>query len=49
MPKGHYLVEAVKGAIWELRAEGVSEAEIARRLVMPNSALLGFTRCGGRG
>ena len=31
MPKGHYLVEAVKHAIWELRAEGVSEAEIARQ------------------
>src|SRR2546429_70989 len=35
MPKGHYLAEAVKDAIWVLRAEGVSEAEIARRLVMP--------------
>jgi hypothetical protein len=35
MPKGHYLAEAVKDAIWELRAEGVREAEIARRLVMP--------------
>ena len=35
MPKGHYLVEAVKDAIWVLRAAGVSEAEIARRLVMP--------------
>ena len=33
--RGSLLVEAVKGAIWELRAEGVSEAEIARRLVMP--------------
>ena len=30
MPKGHYLAEAVKDAIWVLRAEGVSEAEIAR-------------------
>ena len=28
MPRGHYLTEAVKGAIWVLRAEGVSEAEI---------------------
>ena len=25
MPKGHYLVEAVKHAIWGSRAEGVSE------------------------
>jgi hypothetical protein len=35
MSRGHYLAEAVKDAIWVLRAEGVSEAEIARRLVMP--------------
>src|SRR5436305_3962732 len=35
MPRGHYLAEAVKDAIWVLRAEGVSEAEIARRLVTP--------------
>jgi IS30 family transposase len=34
MPRGHYLAEAVKDAIWPLRAEGVSEAEIARRLGM---------------
>ena len=32
MPRGHYLAEAVKDAIWVLRAEGVSEAEIGRRL-----------------
>jgi hypothetical protein len=32
MPRGHYLTEAVKDAIWVLRAEGVSEAEIGRRL-----------------
>jgi IS30 family transposase len=32
MPKGHYLTEAVKDAIWELRADGLSEAEIGRRL-----------------
>src|SRR5438270_12070065 len=35
MPRGHYLAEAVKDAIWVLRAEGVSEAEIARPLVVP--------------
>jgi IS30 family transposase len=35
MPRGHYLVEAVKDAIWVLRAEGVSEAEIGRRLGVP--------------
>jgi hypothetical protein len=25
MPRGHYLAEAVKDAIWVLRAEGVSD------------------------
>ena len=37
MPKGHYLAEAVKDAIWVLRVEGVSEAEIARRLAWGRS------------
>ncbi len=32
MPRGHYLTKGVKDAIWELRAEGGSEAEIGRRL-----------------
>ena len=32
MPRGHYLAEAVKDAIWKLRGEGGSEAEIGRRL-----------------
>ena len=32
MPKGHYLTEAVKDAIWELRAKGLSDREIGRRL-----------------
>ena len=27
MPKGYALSEAVKDAIWELRAQGLSEAE----------------------
>ena len=35
MPRGHYLAEGAKDAIWVLRAEGVSEAEIARRLGLP--------------
>ena len=48
MPKGHYLVEAVKDAIWVLRAEGVSEAEIARRLVMPKRTVSKYLqRMGG--
>jgi transposase, IS30 family len=32
MPKGHALSEATKEAIWELRARGLSEREITRRL-----------------
>ena len=35
MPRGHYLAEGAKDAIWVLRAEGVSEAEIGRRLGVP--------------
>jgi transposase, IS30 family len=31
MPKGHALSEATKEAIWELRAQGLSEREIARQ------------------
>ena len=32
MPKGHYLTEAVRDAIWELRVEGLSDRESGRRL-----------------
>ncbi len=32
MPKGHGLTEATKDGIWELRAQGLSEREIGRRL-----------------
>ena len=35
MPKGYGLTEAVKDGIWELRAQGLSEAEIGRRLGFP--------------
>jgi hypothetical protein len=35
MPRGHYLSEAVRDAIWEVRAEGLSEAEVGRRLGLP--------------
>ena len=48
MPRGHYLAEAVKDAIWVLRAEGVSEAEIARRLVLPKRTVSKYLqRMGG--
>jgi len=48
MPRGHYLTEAVKDAIWVLRAEGVSEAEISRRLGMPKRTVSKYLqRVGG--
>ena len=48
MPKGHYLAVAVKDAIWVLRAEGVSEAEIARRLGVPKRTVSKYLqRMGG--
>ena len=48
MPRGHYLAEAVKDAIWVLRAEGVSEAEIGRRLGMPKRTVSKYLqRMGG--
>ena len=33
MPRGYPLSELVKDGIWELRAEGLSDREIGRRLV----------------
>ncbi|MGZ6589688.1 MAG: IS30 family transposase [Solirubrobacteraceae bacterium] len=48
MPRGHYLTEAVKDAIWELRAEGGSEAEIGRRLGLPKRTVSKYLeRTGG--
>src|SRR3981081_1125279 len=48
MPRGHYLIEAVKDAIWGLRAEGVSEAEIRRRLGRPKATVSKYLqRMGG--
>ena len=48
MPRGHYLTEAVKEAIWELRAEGGSEAEIGRRLGLPKRTVSKYLeRVGG--
>ena len=35
LPRGHFLTGVVRDAIWVLRAEGVSEAEIGRRLGLP--------------
>jgi len=48
MPRGHYLAEAVKDAIWVLRVEGVSEAEIGRRLGLPKRTVSKYLeRVGG--
>ena len=48
MPRGHYLTEAVKDAIWEVRAEGLSEAEIGRRLGLPKRTVSKYLeRMGG--
>jgi IS30 family transposase len=48
MSKGHYLTEGVTDAIWVLRAEGISDAEIARRLVMSKRTVSKYLqRMGG--
>ena len=48
MPRGHYVTEGVKDAIWVLRAEGVSEAEIGRRLGVPKRTVSKYLqRVGG--
>ena len=48
MPRGHYLTETVKDAIWEVRAEGLSEAEIGRRLGLPKRTVSKYLeRVGG--
>ena len=48
MPKGYGLSEATKGGIWELRAQGLSEAEIGRRLGSPRATVSRYlARIGG--
>src|SRR5436853_4006706 len=48
MPRGHYLAETMKDAIWEVRAEGLSEAEIGRRLGLPKRTVSKYLqRMGG--
>jgi len=48
MPIGHGLSEAVKDRIWELRAKGLSEAEIGRRVGFPRATVSRYVaRFGG--
>jgi IS30 family transposase len=48
MPKGYGLSEATKDGIWELRAQGLSEAEIGRRLGSPRATVSRYlARVGG--
>ena len=48
MPRGHCLTEGVKDAIWELRAEGGSEAKIDRPLGIPKRTVSKYLqRMGG--
>jgi IS30 family transposase len=48
MPKGYGLSETVKGAIWKLRAEGLSDREIGRQLGLPRGSVSNhLTRAGG--
>src|SRR6266511_2475107 len=48
MPQGYALSEGVKDGIWELRAQGLSEAEIGRRLGSPRATVSRYlARVGG--
>ena len=47
MPKGYALSEATKEAIWELRALGLSEREIARRLGLGQNTVSHYLRALG--
>jgi IS30 family transposase len=47
MPKGHGLSEATKEGIWELRAEGLSDREIGRRLGLARGIVSNHLRAKG--
>ena len=48
MPKGYALADATKDAIWKLRAQGLSEAEIGRKLGLgPNTVSIYLAKVGG--
>ncbi len=48
MPKGYAMAEATKDAIWELRAQGLSDREVGRRLGLPLGSVSNhLARTGG--
>jgi len=48
MPKGYGLSEATKDGIWKLRAQGLSDREIGRRLgLLRGSVSTHLARTGG--
>ena len=47
MPKGHPLSETAKDRIWDLRAQGLSEREIARQLKLGQNTVSHYLRALG--
>jgi IS30 family transposase len=47
MPKGYGLSESMKEGIWELRAQGLSDREIGRRLGLPRGSVSNHLRRTG--
>src|SRR5215211_5976556 len=48
MPRGYGLSETVRDGIWELRAQGLSDREIGRRLGLPRGTVSNhLARTGG--
>jgi IS30 family transposase len=48
MPKGFSLTEVTKDAIWKLRARGLSDREVGRRLGLPRGSVSNhLARTGG--